>query len=101
MHMRNPGPQVKAANYVLRYLFGTKDFVLTFSKPVHPSGWPLQHKLITSADAGINHLGAPGITGITVALNGGTMYAVSRCQTTTTVSKDSTEAEAKAYAHAS
>ena len=61
-HMRNPGPhQVNAANHVLRYLFGTKDLALTFSNPEHPSGWPLQHKLLTTADAGIHHFGEPGI----------------------------------------
>ena len=95
--MRNPGPhQVHAANHVLKYLVGTRDMALEFSIPESPEGWPLCNKLITSADSGHNHYGAPGETGVVIILNGGTIYAVTRRQTT--VSKDSTEAESKAYA---
>ena len=86
--MRNPGPhQVHAANHVLQYLVGTRDMALEFSIPESPEGWPLCNKLITSADSGHNHYGAPGETGVVILLNGGTVYAVTRRQTT--VSKDS------------
>ena len=98
--MRNPGPhQIHAANHVLKYLVGTCDMALVYSAPESPEGWPLQNKLITMADSGHNHYGAPGETGVVVILNGGTVYAATRRQTT--VSKDSTEAESKAYAFAS
>ena len=99
-HMRNPGPhQIHAANHVLRYLVGTRDMALVYSVPESPEGWPLRNKLLPMADSGHNHYGEPGETGVVILLNGGAIYAVTRRQTT--VSKDSTEAESKAYALAS
>ena len=72
---------------------------LVYSAPESPEGWALQNKLITMADSKHNHYGAPGEMVVVILLNGGTVYAFTRRQTT--VSKDSTEVESKAYALAS
>ncbi len=71
--MQNPGPEhIKAAQHVLRYIYGHMDAGLTYhgSDKVLLQSYDHRHKLIMAYDADFDHAGSKAFSGVVVLING-------------------------------
>jgi hypothetical protein len=95
-YMQNPGPEhIKAAQHVLRYIYGHMDAGLTYhgSDEVLLQSYDHRHKLIMAYDADFDHAGSKACSGVVVLMNGAAVAWKVRKQTT--VSNTTAEAEVK------